>query len=283
MSLKKDNNMNKILVMSNKVKQILKEIKDKKSRNENYDFLQNELLDMITSDFGSKTEFGCFINACDSTVGTLKSSKEVFSDIIDLYFENRDFDENVSEIWTQALIDKGSQRSMGTAGENKLIEIAENFGFNYARDYETFFTNDFSISKYSEGLKNKINSDLNFGSQNKKLDIIIKAKKRYFFLEAKHIKDSGGAQDKQIKELIGLFKYSMPENQFVVSFLDGVYSNTLLDISEPVISNPTLLNINNQSKIITQKFEIITSLIENPNAIWINTKGYEFLLKDLLL
>jgi hypothetical protein len=282
MSLEKDKNINQILAMSKKVKQVLKLIKEKKIKSENYDLLQNELLEMITSDFGSKTEFGCFINACDSTVGTLKSNKDVFSEIIDLYFENRDFDDNVSEIWTQALIDKGSQRSMGTAGENKLIEIAENFGFKYTNNYEEFSENNFSITKYSQKFKNKINPSLNFGSQNKKLDIIIKANNQYFFLEAKHIKDAGGAQDKQIKELIGLFKFSMPENQFIISFLDGVYSNTLLDISEPVISDPSLLNRNNQSKIITQQYEILKSLFENPNAIWINTKGYELLLYDLI-
>lgn len=281
MSLNKDRNLSQILVVSKRIKQLLTEIKNKKKKNENYDLIQEQLLEMVTSEKGTKTELGCFINACDSTVGTLKDNKEVFSEIIELYFSHRDFDKSVSPVWTQALIDKGSQRSMGTAGENKLIEIAKNYGFNHTNDNESFFSNDFSIAKYSNKLKNLINSELNFGSQNKKLDIVIKANNMFFFLEAKHIKDSGGAQDKQIKELIGLFKHKLPKNQFIVSFLDGVYSNTLLDISEPVISDPSLLNIKSQSKIVTQKFEIITSLIKNPNAIWINTKGYEILLKDI--
>jgi hypothetical protein len=281
MTLSKGKKLNQILNMSKKVKQKLIEIKAKKDNNENFDTAQNDLLKMITSVHGNKTEFGCFINACDSTVGTLKTNKEVFSEIIDLYFIHRKFDNKVSEVWTQALIDKGSQRSIGSAGENKLIEIAKSKGFIYTKDESSFFANEFSVAKYSKRLKDLINSKLNFGSQNKKLDLIIKAKKRFFFLEAKHIKDSGGAQDKQIKELIGLFENKMPENQYVVSFLDGVYSNTLLDISEPVLSNPTNLNRNNQSKLITQKYEIIDSLMKNPNAIWINTKGFEMLLNDI--
>ena len=281
MTLDKDENLTKILDTSRKIKTLLKQIKCKKKKNKNYTQQKNDLYQLVISEHGSKTEFGCFINACDSTVATLKSNEEFFSEIIELYFTHREFDNTISSVWTQALIDKGSQRSMGSIGEEKLIDIAKTHGFEYTNDTNTFFNNTFSISKYSKKIKDGINKGLNFGSQNKKLDIVIKAKDLFFFLEAKHIKDSGGAQDKQIKELIGLFQNKMPNKQFIVSFLDGVYSNTLLDISEPILSNPTILTINNQSKLITQKFEIITSLKDNPQAIWVNSKGYELLLEDI--
>ncbi|MDR3182915.1 MAG: hypothetical protein LBT89_08375 [Planctomycetaceae bacterium] len=76
------------------------------------------------------------------------------------------------------------------------------------------------------------------------------------FFEAKHLKEGGGAQDKQIKELIGIIQE--PTNGadvFYGAFLDGVYSNSILKLTEENIIIPATLSRGNRrdTKLIKQQ------------------------------
>lgn len=275
MSLKK-NDLNKYVEFTNKIKSLLDDIRKDKFVDEKKFTI---LLNLITDTYGSKNEFNCFINACDSTIGTIKNNPETLKQIVELFFTYRNGKISADPVHIQSLIDKGSQRALGIIGQQKIVEIAQNFGFEYTNDLNIFLKNKNSVSYYKKELKEKIIPDIDFGSQNKDLDIILKSNDKYFFIESKHIKECGGAQDKQIKELIGLIKTKMPKNTFIVSFLDGVFSNDIL--------NSEILDVfENKAKIIKnkieqQQLEILDNLHKNKSAFWLNSAGLVEFLRDL--
>jgi hypothetical protein len=92
---------------------------------------------------------------------------------------------------------------------------------------------------------------------------------QYLIIEAKHIKESGGAQDKQIDEIIKFIKHS-ENSKFIhyTSFLDGIYFNNF--ILPP-----------KSSKVYRQKQEIKEHLKNNPNNFFLNTAGIICLFQDL--
>ncbi len=275
MNLKK-NNLNKYVEFTNKIRSLLNDIRKDKFVDEKKFTI---LLNLITDTYGSKNEFNCFINACDSTIGTIKNNPETLKQIVELFFTYRNGKISADPVHIQSLIDKGSQRALGIVGQQKIVEIAQNFGFEYTNDSDIFLKNKNSVSYYKKELKEKIIPEIDFGSQNKDLDIILKSNDKYFFIESKHIKECGGAQDKQIKELIGLIKTKMPKNTFIVSFLDGVFSNEIL--------NSEIFNVfDNKDKIIKnkieqQQLEILDNLHKNKSAFWLNSAGLVEFLRDL--
>lgn len=275
MSLKK-NDLNKYVEFTNKIKSLLDDIRKDKFVDEKKFTI---LLNLITDTYGSKNEFNCFINACDSTLGTIKNNPETLKQIVELFFTYRNGKISVDPVHIQSLIDKGSQRALGIIGQQKIVEIAQNFGFEYTNDPNIFLKNKNSVSYYKKELKEKIIPEIDFGSQNKDLDIILKSNDKFFFIESKHIKECGGAQDKQIKELIGLIKTKMPKNTFIVSFLDGVFSNEILS-SEiyDVFENKAKIIKN---KIEQQQLEILGNLHKNKSAFWLNSAGLVEFLRDL--
>ena len=105
--------------------------------------------------------------------------------------------------------------------------------------------------------------------QNKTLDLIIKAKDKIFLCEAKHLNTSGGGQDKQISELIEIMGLKENNGISYIAFLDGKYSNILLNDKD------------GGDKITKQREEINKFLKNNPNNYWLNTAGFEKLISDL--
>ncbi len=192
MTLKTHKLLDEIVMVSKKIKDILITIKELNAKNLNADIFYDELFTLITTENGSKNEFNCFLNACDLTISVLKENKSLLNDIVALYFNNRNICTHTPKEWVQALIDKGAQRTLGNNGENKVLDILKQHGYTITEETTDFFNFDYSATIYNKETKNKICRSIDFGSQNKDLDIIIKAKNKYFFLEAKHIKEGGG-------------------------------------------------------------------------------------------
>jgi len=283
MALEYHKEIDDMIIANEKINQLMLTIKKSKEKNTPCFESYEKLYKLVLDGYGSKNALNSFINACDSTVATVKENPESFKQIVDLYLEYRGIPAQISKEFIQATVDKGAQRSLGKTGENKVIKIAENSGFKHAKTISEFFQNDFSITNYTESIKDIINKDLNFGSQNKKLDIIFKIRDSYAFLEAKHIKESGGAQDKQIKELIGLLNIDAGPNNYMISFMDGVYSNKLLKLNDNHIDNPkTLLTGKIKNKINRQQYEILTELKNNKKSFWVNTAGLKSLIDDFI-
>lgn len=281
MTLKTHKLLDEIVMVSKKIKDILITIKELNAKNLNADIFYDELFTLITTENGSKNEFNCFLNACDLTISVLKENKSLLMDIVALYFNNRNISEHTPKEWVQALIDKGAQRTLGNNGENKVLDILKQHGYTITEETTDFFNFDYSATIYNKETKNKICRSIDFGSQNKDLDIIIKAKNKYFFLEAKHIKEGGGAQDKQIKELIQLMEIELPNNIYLISFMDGVYSNKILNLTNEEINNPELITKKQINKLKLQQHQIVDNLKINNNSFWVNTYGLIELIKDL--
>lgn len=280
MALKESDNINEIRNISIKIKELLITIKNLKAKNINCDSFYDDLYNLVISEFGNKNEFNCFINACDSSISIIKNNKELLKDVVDLYLAHRNICEHTPKEWIQAIIDKGAQRKLGATGQYKVIELAQKSGYHYSQNVDDFFKYNYSVAIYSKTIKNKICNSIDFGSQNKDLDIILKSKNNYLFLEAKHIKEFGGAQNQQIKEIIELLNISLPSNIFLASFMDGIFSNYILNISNNEIENPAIILENDINKLSVQKFQLLTYLKENKNSFWVNTYGLIKLLED---
>ena len=103
------------------------------------------------------------------------------------------------------------------------------------------------------------------------MDLIIKHHDQFFFCEAKHINTSGGGQDKQLSELIEITNLNEHnKNIHFIAFLDGKYSNILLDEK---YQSP---------KLLTQRNQIINNLKNNPGNFWVNSFGFKKLFEDLI-
>lgn len=224
--------------------------------------------------YSNCSEFGCFINACDNIIKSVKNEINLLKKITEKYFSKRTLNEIVPEEWAQAILDTNSSRKKGKCGEKKLIYILKRKNFEEIFNWDDFLKTDYCVVKFSKkfSLKNvRKNLDVKIKTkkQNKKLDLIIKAKDKIFLCEAKHLNTSGGGQDKQISELIEILGLTEKNGISYISFLDGKYSNILLS------------DDGHGDKIITQRKEIKKFLIKNPNNYWVNTAGFENLISDL--
>lgn len=107
--------------------------------------------------------------------------------------------------------------------------------------------------------------------QNKLPDVLIRRDTKILIVECKHMKETGGGQDKQVAELISLvgqqethFHSSDGITVSYVAFLDGVLFNEFV---APVAA-----------KQRRQKQDIEASLARNPSNQFVNTWGFRQLL-----
>lgn len=106
--------------------------------------------------------------------------------------------------------------------------------------------------------------------QGKLHDILLKVEDHIFLIEAKHMKESGGAQDKQIVEIIEFIAYSeKSDNIHYVTFMDGIYFNRYA--SKSIKSNKTG----------AQKDSIEQNLQKNKSNFFVNTAGLKQLFEDI--
>ncbi|MDR0646648.1 MAG: hypothetical protein LBG46_06880 [Elusimicrobiota bacterium] len=288
MFLEWDKNIDKYVSATKKLKELLATVKTLKEKNLNADEIYKDIYELMQMQFVSKSELNCFVNACDSTMATIQNDFSSFKKIVDLYLKYRDFTELTPKEWIQAIIDKGASRAKGSIGEDKLIEIANRTGFVFVDNWNDFSNIKKCIVKFSknifdiQNIRKNLGVDLKFSSQNKMLDIIVKNGRFLTFIEAKHLKEGGGEQNKAIEELINVIKKPKngKQNIFYGAFIDGVYANVLLDLEANNIDNPKSVGKYGKNKTITHKLEIIKALKANPNSLWFNTSGYTAFIKD---
>lgn len=180
----------------------------------------------------------------------------------------------------QALYDAQSSRKQGSSAIRKLVALLSE-GYPQIRQLEENLVPSgsspwYAILDRSEGKKilERIISSrgLKFTfrawKQNKLPDLVVGIGKHVFVLEAKHIKEPGGAQDKQIAELIDFIRKCEAESAFhYVSFLDGLYFNELI-------------RENSDDKRAFQKRAILECLENCPSNYFVNTAGFKALLQD---
>lgn len=275
MFIEKDPNLDFYVGATKKIKNKLitiKELLEKKGVEEVLNNLFKELRKELGK-YANNSEFGAFINACDSKLEEASNDIELLKKITRLYLEKRDLNEVVPSEWIQALLDKAASKKKGHSGENKLITILEKYNFKKIKDIGSFNKEGSCIAKCSnkgdfsnKGIKKYFGIKIGKNTQNKKLDLVIKFNGHIYFLEAKHLNTGGGGQNKQIKELIDVIKNRSFNNYHFVAFLDGIHSNTLLN-AQNVASGA-------DNKTKTQLKDIIRYLGLNKNNFWVNTAGF---------
>lgn len=257
----------------------------------------NSILNLIESTEQIQyTEFVAFWKTLDISYSTFKDysdeeKKDILKSILELYCENRRkiYDRlGYTNTAIQALYDAGASRKKGKLGIRKIetllqnilnISNTEHLKVENLKDFEgkkiCYLLPDSNKSDkeiFDDFIKRK-NLDYRFGRehQNKYPDIVIKICEHYFIIEAKHIKESGGAQDKQIVEIIEFIKYSENiDNIHYVSFLDGIYFNKFISLKDK----------DNKNKVLSQIRDIENALKYNKNNFFVNTYGLKLLIED---
>src|SRR3989339_753168 len=265
------------IVNAKEVKNILITIKTLQEKKESKEVVEKYFLELskILNKFSNCSEFGCFINACDSFLDFAKTDLNLLGKIADKYFEKRILNESIPEEWIQAILDSNSSRKKSKCGEEKLIYILKHNGFQEIKKWNDFFKKEKCVAKFSKNfsvknIRRKLNIKLSTKKQNKNLDLIIKSGDKIFMCEAKHLNTSGGGQDKQISELIEIVNLrENNKNIYYIAFLDGIYSNVLLNSAD------------GGSKLKQQQNEIKKYLSINYNNFWVNTAGFKQLASDM--
>ena len=182
----------------------------------------------------------------------------------------------------QSLYDSAVSRTQGVSGTQKLCQIIEQVAqeskvtIQEAKTSLEFIRSEYSFyTIISKKAFNELKRDINFiykygqETQEKVPDLVIKIRDKLFILEAKHIRESGGAQDKQIAELIKFIRQRESKPISYVAFLDGRYFNKFRDTSPA-------------DKVCKQRDEIERALEDYPSNYFVNTAGLRKLLADLL-
>lgn len=275
-SIEKHSELLKYIKNTKEIKSILITIRTLQNKKEKQTVINKYFWELAKSIglYSNCSEFACFVNACDTIIADAKKDITLLKKITESYFAKRVLNEMVPEEWVQALLDTNSSRKKGQSGEKKLVRVLGKVGYKEVFDWPVFFKTDYCVMRFAKkiNLKNvreNLHVDIKTKKQGKKLDVIVKAKDKIFICEAKHLNTSGGAQDKQISELIEILGLTERKNIYFISFLDGKYSNVLLS------------EAGHGDKITTQRKEIATCLKNNPNNFWLNTAGFKKLFSDL--
>jgi hypothetical protein len=251
----------------------------------------DEIYEIIMSiDKIQYTEFVAFWKALDMSFSIFKklsNQKVILIKLLEKYCLRRRklYDKlGYSNIIIQSLYDSGASRKKSIVGIIKILDLASKIlnlkkeeHLKTIREIETYSRGYFLPDKEDKKLFKLFCKEFDivyqFGKehQGKEPDIVLKINNHFFIIEAKHIKESGGAQDKQIVETIEFIKYSENSKSIhYLSFMDGIYFNNFIWTSPK-----------DNTKANKQKKDIEKYLKDNPNNFFVNTAGIKEIFKEL--
>ncbi|WP_025209387.1 hypothetical protein [Hippea sp. KM1] len=190
-----------------------------------------------------------------------------------------------SNMVIQALYDNGTSRKKRTSAIEKIkgmvVDIfGEVFKADTVDDIDrlelAYILPDSGDKELFLNFLYRFNLKFSYGkrNQNKIPDFLLKCKGRILIIEAKHIKEPGGEQNKSIGELIDFIHQKEDKNNIhYVGFVDGIYFNLLID--------PSTSKGKTKNKIQQQKNDIESSLSMYKNNFFVNTAGLNSLFMDL--
>jgi len=238
-----------------------------------------ELDRLLMMDGAQYSEFVAFMNTCDisqSIYAKLEENEriDILKHLLHAFCERRfHIYERLSEddvCVMQAIMDRGAVRRFAGLGKTKVKDILARYGFKEVEMPSLFYAiRDklvFDVDRHKRHFT-RICSLLGVQRDFKKRpDLMVRIYDHILIIEIKHIKEAGGAQDKQIKELIEFIDVSEPkeENIHYVSFMDGRYANTVFQGQHQYSG------------------DAIMALKRNPNNFFVNTAGFKHLVKDIL-
>jgi len=101
--------------------------------------------------------------------------------------------------------------------------------------------------------------------QHKYPDIVLLVYDEIFIIEAKHVKEAGGSQDKQIRELISFIDQDEREGVHYVAFMDGTFFNKFI----------------NPRGVIAEFRNDIERILREKSNYFVNTYGFLCMLDDI--
>lgn len=248
-----------------------------------------KILKIIKSKHINYSEFVSFWSVVDISYSIFckminKEQLKILKNITEKYIELRHslyLTYGYTPTTLQASKDAKAHKRSGNLGIYKVSKILDSCSFKK--------TNNESIKKFTLGKKKYIESDkkgkklfkdlleyykIDFKwsskKENKMPDFLIRHGNNIYIVEHKHMKESGGGQNKQINEIISFIRQQENnEKVYYVSFLDGIYFN--------LFANKTLT----KGKILNQLNNIKCSLKNNKQNYFVNTAGFKELLKKL--
>ncbi len=185
-------------------------------------------------------------------------------------------DDKLRDYLQIALAMSKASQSKGIAGQQKVKTQLECAGYSLAENYGElskckFTINERIIKEYID--HNNIEFIWSKEKQNKMPDFLFINKFGDVFIgEHKNIRESGGAQDKQINELISFIKKESNSIIFV-AYCDGAYFNKAKKTYEDKKEK------NKKSKIIQQMFDIEQAILKT-NNYFVGTKTFEKLIEE---
>ncbi|MEM3451989.1 MAG: hypothetical protein QW830_06265 [Nitrososphaerales archaeon] len=240
------------------------------------DTILYQLISFLEQDGAQYSEFTAYMNAFDVSLSVFnrweKRSRLVeIKKIVQRYCESR-FNlykgvEINNRTIPQAMMDRGASRAKGESGKDKIKKMMETYGIILVETFRDFEKQDKCINdiNHSGIVFTSLREKLTIGKHLiKNPDLVLKIKDHILIIEAKHIKESGGAQDKQLLELCNLIKEQEDGKVHYVAFLDGVYANKFFAGKHGYSSTA------------------LDNLRKNPNNFFVNTYGFRSLIEDLL-
>jgi len=257
-------------------------------------YIQDEalsnILELIGNDGVNFSEFVSFWPVVDISYSIFQKlddhgKRQVLKIVTEKYIELRHDlykSHGYSPVTLQVGKDAKAHKENGPLGLKKVGRILSSMGFKRA-DTET------PALFLEEGDKKYIEADkkgkvlfkqlidiyeLNFmwrrDHDNKMPDFLVRLSDDIFIIEHKHVKESGGGQDKQFSEVISFVGYSEKDPRIhYLSFVDGIYFNQFTEGRS-------------DTKLANQFDNIKDNLSKNRQNYFVNTAGFKRLFQLLL-
>lgn len=174
-----------------------------------------------------------------------------------------------------------SHKRRGNAAAVKISSLLEEAGFVKADSLESFLSTPKTFGLFGSGdflkgaisgLESRLGMDFSWhrDHQGKIPDFIIHTSDGTVLIgEAKHMKEVGGGQDKQVSELIALVAQAKGGKRTgFVAYLDGIYFNTFLDAKD------------GKGKSGAQVKQIREALASEPRNYFVNSYGFHKLINQ---
>ena len=184
----------------------------------------------------------------------------------------------------QVVHDSYSHKRKSKASIKKLRDVLDDVGYVHASTAGAnplyYFLPDASDKETFLTFAREHCMEMKFakGKPDKLPDMVFHKDGEYYVVEMKHIKGSGGGQNKQLNEVIDFIAFSERDNHIhYVSYLDGEYSNSLHNIS---LRRRTRKR--KQNKITKQYYSILKCLRKNAGNYFLNTAGFKMLVRQIV-
>ena len=207
---------------------------------------------------------------------------ELMKSLVNLYIDNRHdlyCYHGYSDQVLQVNSDASSSRRKSKTGIEKMEEILLPLGFKKAKNllelknlrYCYILPDKGDINLFNALLKEKkIMFEFRTTRDNKNPDMLFKINEDFYVLEHKLTNGGGGSQNAEINEIIQFINYTEENvNWHYVSCLQGNFFKKLN-------------KFNNEPKAANQYRNVIQNLNNNPNNYFINGKGFEKMVNDLV-